>query len=336
MTTQAEFFEANAVDGKLTDAQMVQFLQLPEGDIEFTDSNSGEPGAASGKAAATDNGSQVTETNENKGAEPSPGDAVILAKDGVHTIPYTKLVEAREGEKHWKAQAEAAQAQLAALQAASDQRAATGQAETQTDKNVATATAAIESGQVDPEIFGDFSEEALAKGIQKLVAMGIERSIASIRQEVAPLKETQAKTARDEHYAAIYKAHPDADSVAESKELSDWIDSKPSFARDGYRAVLQKGTAAQVVELFTAFKTETTPKTGSPSPSARPSAADAAKAAIDAAKSKVPASLSELPGGTAGPADELEAMRNMSGTDLLSRMHGKTPEQIEALVARLI
>lgn len=335
MTTQAEFFEANAVDGKLTDAQMVQFLQLPEGDIEFTDSNSGEPGAASGKAATTD-GSQVTETNENKGAEPPPGEAVILAKDGVHTIPYTKLVEAREGEKHWKAMAEQAQSKLAELQAQATQRQADGEAATGTDKAVAAATAAIDSGEVPADLFGDFSEEDLAKGIQKLVEMRVERAMAGIRQDIAPLKDTQAKTARDEHYAAIYKAHPDADSVAESKELSDWIDSKPSFARDGYRAVLQKGTAAQVVELFTAFKTETTPKTGSPSPSARPSAADAAKAAIDAAKSKVPASLSELPGGTAGPADEMEAMRNMSGTDLLSRMHGKTPEQIEALVARLI
>lgn len=332
MTTQAEFFEANAVDGKLTDAQMVQFLKLDPGEIEFTDSNTSVPSAGSDKAA-TDNGSQATDKNES--TDP-PSDAVILAKDGKHTIPYTKLVEAREGEKHWKAQAEAAQAQLAALQAASDQRAATGQAETQTDKNVAAAAAAIESGQVDPEIFGDFSEEALAKGIQKLVAMGIERGIASIRQEVAPLKETQAKTAREEHYAAIYEKHPDADSVAESKELSDWINGKPSFARDGYRSVLEKGTSAQVIELFSAFKAETARTTSTSSPSARPSAADAAKAAIDAAKTKVPASLSELPGGTAGPADEAEAMRNMSGTDLLSRMHGKTPEQIEALVARLI
>lgn len=336
MTTQAEFFEANAVDGKLTDAQMVQFLQLPEGEIEFTDnSNSGEPGAASGKAETTD-GSQATGTNENKGTEPPPGEAVILAKDGKHTIPYTKLVEAREGEKHWKALAEQAQSKLAELQAQAAQRQTDGEAATGTDKAVAAATAAIDSGEVPADLFGDFSEEALAKGIQKLVEMRVERAMAGIRQDIAPLQEDKAKSARAAHYAEIYKAHPDADSVAESKELSDWIESKPSFARDGYRAVLEKGTAAQVVELFTAFKSEATGKTGTPSPSARLSAADAAKAAIESAKSKVPASLSELPGGTAGPADELEAMRNMSGTDLLSRMHGKTPEQIEALVARLI
>jgi hypothetical protein len=328
MTTQAEFFQAHAIDGQLTDAQMAQLLELPEGDTSTLMLESGTPDPATvdtGKPA----GEQVATTNE---TDIDPDKAIILAKDGKHTIPYTKLVEARDGEKHWKALAESAQAQLAELQAQAQQRSDAGQAQTATDKAVATAAAAIESGAVDPEIFGDFSEEALAKGIQKLVAMGVEQALAGV---VKPLQEKQAVSAREAHYNAIYEAHADADSIVESKELDDWINKQPSFVRDGYRNVLKNGTAAEVIELFDSFKGAAPGGTQSPGAS-KPDVSAAAKAAIAKAKTPVPASLSDFPGGTAGPADELESMRQMQGADLLEAMLGKTPEQTEALMARLI
>lgn len=359
MTTQAEFFQAHAVDGKLTDAQMVQLLELPEGDTSTTLETSGEPDVtttANEKQPAAEPGKPNDTTNDGATApaapsEPDPAKAVVLAKDGVHTIPYERLEQARQGEQHWKAQAAAALQQLEALQAQADQRAEAGKAPTRQDQAVATAAAVIEQG-VDPAIFGDFTEAAIAKGLKALVdqqaptlreqlkAELLSEVRAELKAELAPIQQRHAKTANDAHLGAIYAAHPDADSLVESKELNDWIEAQPAFVRKAYRDVLSPtpgvgGSAEQVIEFFDTFKRAT----GKAQPPAAPAKADvaaAAQAAIAKAKPAVPASLTDLPGGTAGATDEMEAMRNMPATDLMAKLEGKSPEQIAALIARLI
>jgi hypothetical protein len=161
-TPQQEFLQTHAPDGVMTPQQAAQFLELAQGDTGTT------PGSV------TPDAEPVADANTPESAEPAP---VILAKDGVHTIPFEKLAEAREAEKHWKAQAEARETELQALRAEAQARADAGQAPTKTDNAVAAATAAIESG-ADPEIFGDFSEAALAAGINKLVAAKVEEMTA--------------------------------------------------------------------------------------------------------------------------------------------------------------
>lgn len=344
MTTQSEFFLAHQVDGQLTDEQMAEMLNLPEGDTGATP-EIGKPNPEPAKtveAAPVENVDKTTveETPadpKKDGAAPTDPTPVVLAKDGVHTIPYEKLVEARDGEKHWKAQAETAQAQLAALQAEAAQRAEAGAAPTKTDNAVAVAAAAIEEG-ADPAIFGDFSEGDLAKGIHKLVAMRVEQATAALRGELTeavtkPIKEQQALTAQEAHFKTIYTAHPDADSVFESTELADWIGKQPSIVRDAYQGVLKQGSAEQVVELFSAFKAATV-KT--PVPPVDPGVTAAAKAAIAAAKSPVPTSLSEIPAGSAAHHDEATAMLEMSSTSLLTKFDGKSPEQIQAMLNRVL
>jgi len=335
-TTQSEFFLANAVNGELTDAQMLQMMNLPEGDTSAL-LESGLPEAAA-KADTNADGTQA-KTDEVKNdatpPDPDPAKAVVLAKDGVHTIPYEKLAEAREGEKHWKAQAEAAAAELAALRAQAEQRAAAGEAPTQTDAAVATAQAAIAQG-VDPAIFGDFSEEALAQGIQKLVDMRVQEQVsAALGKALAPLKEQQETQAVNSHFSAIYKAHPDADSIAESKELADWVNAQPSFARAGYQAVLQNGTTEQVIEFFDQFKQATGKATQQPT-DGKPDVAAAAQAALAKAKAQVPTSLSEIPAGAKAHHDEAEALMEMSDSNALNSFMGKSPEQIRALLERAL
>ena len=211
MTTQAEFFQEHAVNGELTDAQTLKMLHLPEGDTSAT-LESGKPDAAASDEANTDNvqGKQ-DDKKEATQAEPDPEKAVVLAKDGVHTIPYEKLTEARGDAKQWKEQAEAAQAELEALKAQAQQRADAGEAPTRTDAQAQTAEAAIEAG-VNPEIFGDFSEEALAKGVATLVDMradaiskAVEKRLAEV---LAPILEQQKTTAATSHYSTkIGRAH---------------------------------------------------------------------------------------------------------------------------------
>ena len=348
MTTQSEFFLEHAVNGELTDAQMVQMMSLPEGDTSAL-LEGGMPGATK-SAEATPGGEQgTTNEAENESAttpEPDPAKAVVLAKDGVHTIPYEKLAEAREGEKHWKAQAEAAAAELAALKQQAQQRADAGEEPTQTDKVLAIAQEAIAQG-VDPSYFGDFSEEALAKGVDKVVELRLkereqaiekrvqERVEAALAQALGPIQQKQQIDAAQSHMSAIYAAHPDADSIAESKELADWIEAQPSFARAGFKAVLQQGTTAEVIEFFDTFK-QATGKAAQQNTPEQSDVSAAAKAALAKAKAQVPTSLSEIPAGSKAHHDEAEALMEMSDSNALNSFMGKSPEQIRALLERAL
>lgn len=303
---QNEFFEANQVDGNLSEAQMMQMLNLPEGDSTPVVQSS-EPDAAATPDPKTD----VVEKVE---AEP-----VILAKDGVHTIPFEKLTEAREAEQHWKRVATEAQQLLEAQKAAQ------------------TVAEKVETPAVDGDLFGDFSEEAIAKGVEKLVsakAAAIQAEFdAKLNAVLAPLQEQRAKSAEESHFSAIEAAHPDVESVAQSAELAKWIDAQPSFVRDGYKAVIAQGTAEQVIETLNAFKAATGKLASAP---AKPDVLAAAQAAIAKAQSKPPMSLSEIPAGSHAASDEVAAMLEMSSTGIMSKFDGKSSDQIMALMSRVL
>lgn len=310
MTTQTEFFVANAVDGNLSDAQMMQMLSLPEGD-------SAQAQVSVPAAEATPE--PALPVVDVKAVEPEPK-PVILAKDGVHTIPFEKLTEAREAEQHWKQVALDAQAKLEAQKAAPVEQVPAGTPEVE-----------------DEDLFGDFSEEGIAKGVKKLVAS--ERNVlkqelrAELEIELAPLKAKQAISAADAHFAAIEAVHPDVDSVAESAEFKAWVNKQPSFVRDGYQAVIAGGTAEQVIEALNTYKAATGKLA---TPPVRTDAEAAAQAAIAKAQSKPPMSLSEIPAGSRVAIDDAEAALEKSSTGMMSMFEGKTPEQITALMNRIL
>ena len=265
-----------------------------------------------------------------------PNKAVVLAKDGKHTIPYAKLEEARKGAQQWQATAEAAQQQLAELQAQAQARADAGQAPTTTDNMAATAAAAIEAG-ADADLFGDFSEAALKAGIQKLVAQQVATQVqAHVAKVVEPLQAKHQQEAASSHLGSIYQAHPNADSIVQSAEFQAWIDSHPSVVRDAYRGLFDAktgGSAAQIVEVFDAYKASS----GKPSP--QPAAADpkaAAQAALAKTKAEPPTSLSSIPGGHAAGGSALDATADMSGFEMLQATENMTPAQIEAWLNKQI
>ena len=331
-TTQAEYFQANAVDGELTAAQMMELVQLPEGDIALApaaSANSSVPDAASDAQTQ-----KPTDTQSNTTAT-APTDAqaqVILAKDGVHTIPFEKLVEAREAEKHWKAQAQAAQDALAALQAQADARAEAGKAATATDKAVEAASAAIEAG-ADPDLFGDFSEEAIRAGVKKLVAeqaASLRESIrAELQQELAPIKQAKQVDEAEQARNIVLSKHPDAASIAESAELGQWVQSKPAFVRGAYQQVITGGTPAQVIELLDAFKADAKPAT------ANAGAEAAAAKAIANAKTRSPSSLSDIPGGVAASTNPAEGLADASAQDLISKFEGLSEKARWELIEKI-
>ena len=336
MTDNNEFIQS--LEGELTAEQVDQLIHGPEGDTEAdAEDLGGEPEATTKPDASKQKG-------EADDTELTAENAVVMARDNKHTIPFEKLAEAREGQRHWQEraeQAEAARQVLESLMAQAQARADAGIAPTRTDGLVEQATEAIEQG-ADISIFGDFSEEALAGGIDTKIdqknAPLLERIAqleATLKQTLGPIQERNAVDAHSAHLNAIYAAHPDADSVVQSQELTEWINSQPTFVRGSMNAVIEKGSTDEVIELFSAFKsaTGTTQAAGNLT-------ADAVKAAAKQkaanAKGDVPASLSDFPAGRAGATSRDEAMHDMSsGIDLATAMDDMTPEQIEQFLNRL-
>lgn len=312
MTTQAEYFQTTAVDGDLTDAQMQHMLLLPEGDSEALFSHDGEPDSVTGNPPET-----PAVVIAPAGA-PAP-EPVLLAKDGVHTISYDKLVDAREEARANKELAEARRLEIEALKQASTPAPAP-----------APAGAPAPEGD-DGNVFGDFSDEELKKGILKVVAAQVDARLAAAR---APVEAKELETAETLHFKTINDAHPNVDAMLESTELEAWISAQPKFAQPGIRAVLKEGTAPEVIEVFDSY----VKATGKPAPAPAKGTpakdpAVAAQEAIAAAQSRPPTSLSEIPGSTA-QHDEAGALAEMTPTALMKKFEGKSPEQIEALLAR--
>ena len=320
--TAAELLEA-ALDGTLQDDDAP--TEQPDASTE------GVPAAA----APEDQDEQKAGN-----AETEVEGAPILSKSGAYTIPYEKLAEAREARKAAQdriAQLEqqvaeltsAQQRNLAAVQADAQDRANAGQAQTATDANLAVATKAMTEG-VDLSIFGDFSEEDLAKGVAELNRRAMETVRAelhdTIRRELAPLRAQEAKTATTAHYDAIYAAHKDADEIVESAEFAAWRDNLPAFAKAGVEHALTKGSAQDVIEVFDEFRATKPPQPNT----------STARTAPEAPVRRVPNSLSDVPG--AAPMDETQQTLAAAGNTsaLLDRMAAMTPEQRDALLDNLI
>lgn len=325
---QAEVNEAQndflqQLDGDMTAQQAAQLLELGMGEttqVENIEQPDLDPVVATTAAVPAPTEAELTAEN-----------AVVMAKDGKHVIDFQKLVDAREGEKTWRATAEQVQQELEALKAAAQQRENAGIAPTIADNQLAAASAAIEAG-ANPDLFGDFSEEAIAAGVKTLVSQQVTAEVAKALAPMQQQKAADSATAKfDAHLQAIAEAHPDFESLAESKELSDWIDSQPGIARDGYRAALERGTTGQYIELFSTFKAAT--GKNQPAPAAL-SAREAAQAAIAKNQPQAPLSLSDIPGGKAVAGSQDEAMAAMNSVDLLGAMSNWSPKQIEEYMSR--
>lgn len=348
MTTSHESFYSS-IDGALTPEQAAQALALAgSGDIGVKPESGGAPATTTatndkgGADAGTKSEQQAAPAADGNGArtvlesQQTADNTVVLARDGKHTITFDEVLKIRKQRDEAQANAESARQQLAALQAEAQARAEAGQAPTKTDTMAAQAQAAIDAG-ADADLFGDFSEEGLRQGLLKLHQQSREQIrnelraelMGELKKELQPLREQQSKSAAEAHYDAIYKAYPNADSIAQSAEFKAWVDSQPSVVRNAYWGLFDTktgGTAAEIVEVFDAYSAATG-KTSS-QPTADPRAA--AKAAAQAVRTDPPSSLSSIPGGRVDGLSPDERMAELSGVDLHYAMEGKTPEQITA------
>ncbi len=346
MTVDANsFIDENFDDGNWSPEQAAQYLEASmNGDTEQSESidtpadTAAEDEQTEAEADKDDAPAQETITDKPEDDATSNDDAdadgekVVLARDGVHTIPYEKLTEAREREREANAKLEAANAELEILRKQNQTPATV--ATTQQEQNIETAQAAIDAG-VNPDYFGDFSEEALAEGINRLIDERVQAQVeARVAKALEPMQQKEQESAAEAHMRTIYEAHQDADSVVESGEFEAWKASQPSYAQAAVDAVLAQGTAEQVVELLNNYK-QSTNSTAEPAKAedtpAKPTADELKAKAREAIKNTtpaVPASLSDIPGGHKGATSIAEQMESMSAVDLSNTMMDWTPEQL--------
>ena len=263
------------------------------------------------------------------------GEKVVLARDGVHTIPYEKLVEARERDRVSQEQLAAANAELESLR--KQLQTPANVAPTQQEQDIETAQAAIDAG-VNPDYFGDFSEEALAEGINKLIDERVKAQVdAQVAQALQPMQAREQESAEAAHYRTIYEAHQDIDSILESGEFDAWKGAQPTYVQAALDGVLAQGTAEQVVELLNNYK-QSTNSTAEPAKADKPSSDDLkakAREAINNAAPTIPASLSDIPGGHKGATSITEQMDSMSGIDIADEMMSWSAEKREQYLNNL-
>lgn len=327
MTTEAQQLLDAAFAGKLDlDADASQAAAAPA-----DDSKAGQPTENPNPADA--------QASSAAAQDDEPAGAPIASKSGAYTIPYEKLTEARQQRDTLKAENEALKDQLAQLtyaqqqnlaaaQAQAQARADAGQSPTQADANLAAAQAAVEQG-VDASLFGDFSEEALAKGIAQMVEQRAAAMVdAKLKEALAPIRQREAKSAADAHQQAIFSAHPDAAEIHESAEFKAWVGGQPGYARGAIEHALSDGTTEQVIEVFSAFKAAA----GKGNP------AEAVTKALAKAQQQPPASLSELPGAVASGAGDAERVAALAGDPaaLLDFMAGLSPEKQNRLMNSVV
>lgn len=333
------YFNQHAVDGALPDEEMVKLL-TGTADEAIGETAIGETGDTKDGDAPTPAETETTaeeETpKEGAQAEAQQPEPVIMAKDGRNTIPYSELVDAREEAQRERSRNAELERRLAELEA----RIQGGTAPQAADEGAEDDGG--EDEQEDPlaALREDWPE--VADALAKVTAQQ-QQQIAALNGQMAPIQQSEAERQMAAHYTTILQAHPDADDIINSQEFASWRDAQPSFVRDVQEAVLQRGTAAQVVELFDSFKKAHNSKNLTPDDGDdRKLEENDDDVKSDMSKNmerqqtrpRPPRSLSDIPGGSAVQTDPTEAFIAMSETARMDKIMGMSPDAIEAMLRR--
>lgn len=318
------FMQNHAEYDALTDAQRLELLNSGSVTVGDTDSSAAPSDAAEVDANSTDG--EVGKDSEVEGDGKAAEQDGIISKDGKHIIPFSRLTEAQEEAARFKTLAEQQQALIDKLTAAQDTDKGTGDTKAQED--------------VLEELREEFPElaEKLAPAISKLVEQGVSATVAKLTSMIEPLQANANESAAGKHFNAIRAAHSDFDALMAGDAVDKWIEKQPTFVRGRYQEVLEKGTANEVNELLSSYKDANKTTSVTDNKLSAEDVTKAAKEVVNKAKNstKVPVSLSDVPAGSVLNTDELGAMSELSPVALMAKFEGKTPEQIDALISKVI
>ncbi|WP_018865122.1 hypothetical protein [Thioalkalivibrio sp. ARh3] len=260
--TQTTAPEADAEDTQETDEAELEG-QDDRGEAEDK-ANADEPGEEAGEdesGEAADE--QEGEQGEGEGEEPDPDEL------------KRRLEAAEQKMKSWDGRLSKEARERARLERENQelrQRLQQGATAPGTDSGQAASGDAAQSpGGVSPEQdtdtesdeelkrfreeFGDDLATFVEKRARQIAAEQAQQAQSSLEQRLTPLEQAQKEAADLQHQQAILAEHPDASEIAASNEFLDWIDSQPDYLQPAMRQVVQNGSAAQVNQLLSQYKT---------------------------------------------------------------------------------
>lgn len=306
-----EFDQLSADDqAKITDGGSI------EGEI-----SSVPPDAA---AAETNPEQQAAEPAEAKGDPPET--PVVLAKDGMHVIPFEELQSAREQARYWQARAEEALAQQQAEKP--PEQAPIPRVDLKELRRELREAAFMEDEDREAEIQEKIDAEILRRA-EEAAYQRIERRDADARQRAAESAVQQAASKAIADYPFLDHTSPDAnqEAIAQVQALSVLYANKGDAPADALCKAVEK--VAGMYGMSTTSQSES-------EASASGDVEAKAAAAIAKAKSTLPNSMSSIPSAAAPHHDEAEALLSMSPAQLASKFSGMTPDQIEAALSRVL
>ena len=304
------------------------FMANPEEFEKLSDEDrmllaNGEPveGEIAGESPDADSTTAETEEQGNEGqeAEGQAEEAVVLAKDGKHTIPFDELQKARDAAAFWQAQAEEAK------QAIQQKREAFEQSQ-QVDlkslrKQLRDATLLNDEDLID-DLESQIDAE-LVRVAQATAQQQFSAAMAAANEQA----EQRAITSTAESLIAKYPALDHTKPTANAEAIAVVQALSAMYANDRPRAIALSDAVAKVAGMFG--------MDGNSQPDLSDAAAKADKVIAAAkAKPKVPSSMASIPSAPTPPTDEMQAIGQMSPQQMQDKMMEMPREKILALLAR--
>lgn len=90
--------------------------------------------------------------------------------------------------------------------------------------------------------------------IDTTVEERVKKAIETVTGRLAPIEASAEVTETERHFAAIEKVHQGWEQLVQSPEMTAWAQKQPSFYQKELARIASQGTAAEVIEVLTAFK----------------------------------------------------------------------------------
>ena len=303
------------------------FMANPEEFEKLSDEDrmllaNGEPveGEIAGESPDADSADETEEQgDEGQEAEGQAEEAVVLAKDGKHTIPFDELQKARDAAAFWQAQAEEAK------QAIQQKREAFEQSQ-QVDlkslrKQLRDATL------LDDEALIDDLESQIDAELVRVAQATAQQQFSAAMAAANEQAEQRAITSTAESLIAKYPALDHTKPTANAEAIAVVQALSAMYANDRPRATALSDAVAKVASMFG--------MDGGSQTDLSDAAAKADKVIAAAkAKPKVPSSMASIPSAPTPPTDEMQAIGQMSPQQMQDKMMEMPREKILALLAR--
>lgn len=305
------------------------FMANPEEFEKLSDEDrmllaNGEPveGEITGESPDADSTTAETEEQGDEGqeAEGQAEEAVVLAKDGKHTIPFDELQKARDAAAFWQAQAEEAK------QAIQQKREVFEQSQ-QVDlkslrKQLRDATL------LDDEALVEDLESQIDAELVRVAQATAQQQFSAAMAEANEQAEQRAIASAAESLIAKYPALDHTKPTANAEAIAVVQALSAMYANDRPRATALSDAVTKVASMFGMDG-------GNIQPDLSDAAAKADKAIAAAkAKPKVPSSMASIPSAPTPPTDEMQAIGQMSPQQMQDKMMDMPREKILALLAR--